>query len=162
MDRCFWLEVLHSHYLHWEWVPFQVQWWASSWQQSIYRRDQTKILWKLLCGCQGFWSCTTTQMYSMFEYEFPVSSDTSHHNLITKIYFLQEAIYWAHPIQLRFFPYWWRWDTLAPSTGASWLYWTQILEAYKQAVDPSIEYKLVDENEHSEFDTKLRASRSNC
>ena len=39
---------------------------------------------------------------------------------------------------------------------------TQILEAYKEAVDPTIDYELIDENDQSEFATKLRASRSNC
>jgi len=39
---------------------------------------------------------------------------------------------------------------------------TQILEAYKQAIDPSVEYELIDENDRSEFARKLRASRSNC
>jgi len=39
---------------------------------------------------------------------------------------------------------------------------TQILEAYKQAVDPSIEYEVIDESDQSEFAKKLRGSRSNC
>ena len=38
----------------------------------------------------------------------------------------------------------------------------EILEAYKEVVDPSIEYELVDESDHRELAMRLRSTRSNC
>lgn len=38
----------------------------------------------------------------------------------------------------------------------------EILEAYQQVVDPSIEYELVDGSDHSELAIKLRSTRCNC
>ena len=40
--------------------------------------------------------------------------------------------------------------------------YTQVLETYKQEVDSSIEYEVIDEGDESEFARKLRSSRSNC
>ena len=39
---------------------------------------------------------------------------------------------------------------------------TQVLEAYKETVDPSLEYKVIADDDESEFVSKLRSSRSNC
>lgn len=39
---------------------------------------------------------------------------------------------------------------------------TDILEAYKEAVDPSIKYELISEDEESELAKKLRSRRCNC
>ena len=40
--------------------------------------------------------------------------------------------------------------------------YAQVLETYKSEVDSSIEYKVIDEDDESEFARKLRSSRSNC
>ena len=40
--------------------------------------------------------------------------------------------------------------------------YTQVLETYKQEVDSSIEYEVIDEGDESEFARKLRSSRNNC
>ena len=39
---------------------------------------------------------------------------------------------------------------------------TQVLEAYKEAVDPSLDYEVIADDDESEFVKKLRSSRSNC
>ena len=39
---------------------------------------------------------------------------------------------------------------------------TQVLEAYKETVDPSLEYEVIADDDESEFVSKLRSSRSNC
>ena len=99
----------------------------------------------------------------------PVSSDTSHRNLITKITSYKKILNIPNsvtvlpdllPVLLNLMKK--RHTGTINLVNHGCVEHTQILEAYKQAVDPSIEYELIDENDHSEFAMKLRASRSNC
>ena len=99
----------------------------------------------------------------------PVSSDTSHRNLITKITSYKKILNIPNsvtvlpdllPVLLNLMKK--RHTGTINLVNHGTVEHTQILEAYKQAVDPSLEYEVIDENDHSEFAMKLRASRSNC
>jgi len=99
----------------------------------------------------------------------PVSSDTSHRNLITKITSYKKILNIPNsvtvlpdllPVLLNLMKK--RHTGTINLVNHGTVEHTQILEAYKQAVDPSIEYEVIDENDHSEFAMKLRATRSNC
>ena len=99
----------------------------------------------------------------------PVSGDTSHRNLITKITSYKKILNMPNsvtvlpellPVLLKLMKK--RHTGTINLVNHGCVEHTQILEAYKQAVDPSLEYELIDENDHSDFAMKLRASRSNC
>ena len=99
----------------------------------------------------------------------PVSCDASHRNLITKITSYKKILNIPNsvtvlpellPVLLKLMKK--RHTGTINLVNHGCIEHTQILEAYKQAVDPSIEYEVIDESDQSEFAQKLRASRSNC
>ena len=99
----------------------------------------------------------------------PVSSDGSNRNLITKIASYKKILNIPNsvtvlpellPVLLKLMKK--RHTGTLNFVNHGCVEHTQILEAYKKSVDPSIEYELIDENDQSEFAMKLRSSRSNC
>ena len=99
----------------------------------------------------------------------PVSSDASQRNLITKITSYKRILNIPNsvtvlpellPVLLKLMKK--RHTGTINLVNHGCVEHTQILEAYKQLIDPSIEYELIDESDRSEFAMKLRSSRSNC
>ena len=109
-------------------------------------------------------SCTTTRVCSMFECDFQslvmlVIAITSYKkilNIPNSVTVLPELL----PVLLKLMKK--RHTGTINLVNHGCVEHTQILEAYKEAVDPTIDYELIDENDQSEFATKLRSSRSNC
>ena len=99
----------------------------------------------------------------------PVSSDTSSRNLITKIASYKKIMNIPNsvsvlpellPVLLKLMKK--RHTGTLNLVNHGCVEHKEILEAYKEVVDPSIEYELVDESDHSELAMRLRSTRSNC
>ena len=99
----------------------------------------------------------------------PVSSDISSHNLITKIASYKKIMNIPNsvsvlpellPVLLKLMKK--RHTGTLNLVNHGCVEHKEILEAYKEVVDPSIEYELVDESDHSELAMKLRSTYSNC
>ena len=99
----------------------------------------------------------------------PVSSDVSSRNLITKITSYKRIMNIPNsvtvlpellPVLLKLMKK--RHTGTLNLVNHGCVEHSDVLEAYKEIVDPSLEYEVVDESDQSEFATRLRSSRSNC
>ena len=98
----------------------------------------------------------------------PVSSDVSSRNLITKITSYKRIMNIPNsvtvlpellPVLLKLMKK--RHTGTLNLVNHGCVERTDVLEAYEEIVDPSLEYEVVDESDQSEFATRLRSSRSN-
>ena len=100
---------------------------------------------------------------------FPLSDDTSPRNTITKITSYKRIMSVPNsvtvlpdllPVLLKLMKK--RHTGTLNFVNPGCVEHTEILEAYKEMVDPSLEYEVIDENDESELARRLRSTRCNC